>query len=401
MAQIPSADLPVVNKDTGRINLEWYAALQRIVSEIAGIGSGGVTSFEGRTGVVVGVAGDYSASEVTNNSGVGGANVDDALDTLDAEKQPIDADLTALAALASTGLVARTGAATYAERTVTGTANEISVANGDGVAGDPTLSLPATIDLGGKTSLEIPNSAAPTVDADGEIAVDTTVTDFSHGVLKYFSGEELGVVAMPIAQFTAPTDGHVVTYSGTNDEFVLSAGGGSGGAWVKISSVSASASASVSFTGLSSTYAAYVVVIGNLVPATDGANLLMRTDENGGASYDAGASDYRYSYISLLDNGATPGGARSAGATAMQLSDTIGNAGEENVSGFVYLHHTAGTRGFTSNWSLGRYDTGGSYRADIGGGTRVSVTTAIDAVQFLMSAGNITSGAFTLYGLTA
>lgn len=141
MAQIPSSDLPVVNPDTGRINLEWYAALQRLVNELAGIGSGGVTSFEGRTGVVVATAGDYSASEVTNNSGVAGANVDDALDTLDAGKQASDTDLTALAALSGTGLVARTGAAAYAERTLTGPAAGVSVSNGDGVAGNPTLAL--------------------------------------------------------------------------------------------------------------------------------------------------------------------------------------------------------------------------------------------------------------------
>lgn len=52
----------------------------------------------------------------------------------------------------SNGLLARTGAGpTYASRTVTGTANEISVANGDGVAGDPTLSLPSALTFTGKT----------------------------------------------------------------------------------------------------------------------------------------------------------------------------------------------------------------------------------------------------------
>lgn len=83
--------------------------------------------------------------------------------------------------------------------------------------------------FGGATSLEVPNSATPTVNADGEIAVDTTVTDFSHGVLKYYGGEELGVVAMPIAQFTTPTDGYVVAYNATNDEFELVANGAGGG----------------------------------------------------------------------------------------------------------------------------------------------------------------------------
>lgn len=138
----------------------------------------------------------------------------------------LDATLNTLAAYNTNGLFTQTAADTFTGRTITGTSNEISVSNGDGVSGNPTLSLPSTIDLGGKTSLEIPNSATPTVDADGEIAVDTTVTDFSHGVLKYFGGEELGVVAMPIAQFTSPTNGRVVAYNATNDEFELVANGG-------------------------------------------------------------------------------------------------------------------------------------------------------------------------------
>lgn len=55
--------------------------------------------------------------------------------------QGSDADLTALAALATTGLVARTGAASYALRTLTGPAAGLTVTNGDGVSGNPTLAL--------------------------------------------------------------------------------------------------------------------------------------------------------------------------------------------------------------------------------------------------------------------
>lgn len=100
-------------------------------------------------------------------------------------------------------------------------------------------SVPTVIDFGGKTSFEIPNSASPTVDANGEIAVDTTVTDWSHGVLKYFGGEELGVVAMPITQFTTPADGYVVAYNATNDEFELVAPSGGGGATTALDNLAA------------------------------------------------------------------------------------------------------------------------------------------------------------------
>lgn len=60
-------------------------------------------------------------------------------------------DLAALEALAGTGLAARTAAETWAQRAITGTAAEITVTNGDGVAGNPTLSLPAALTFTGKT----------------------------------------------------------------------------------------------------------------------------------------------------------------------------------------------------------------------------------------------------------
>ena len=56
--------------------------------------------------------------------------------------QPLAATLTALAALSTTGIHVQTGASSYATRTITGTSS-ISVTNGDGVAGNPTLALPA------------------------------------------------------------------------------------------------------------------------------------------------------------------------------------------------------------------------------------------------------------------
>lgn len=64
-------------------------------------GSGGVESFEGRTGVVTAQSGDYTASEITNvpAGSIAATDVQAAIDELDTEKQPLDATLTAIAAM--------------------------------------------------------------------------------------------------------------------------------------------------------------------------------------------------------------------------------------------------------------------------------------------------------------
>ena len=76
------------------------------------------------------------------------------------------------------------------------------------------------------STLRLPVSTTPSVTVDGDIAFDSLVTDFSTGLIKFFGNEEQAIVTMPIGQFTSPTDGNVVTYNATNDEFELVAGGG-------------------------------------------------------------------------------------------------------------------------------------------------------------------------------
>lgn len=55
--------------------------------------------------------------------------------------QAYDADLAAVAGLSSNGLIARTGDGTAAVRTLTAPAAGVTVTNGDGVSGNPTLAL--------------------------------------------------------------------------------------------------------------------------------------------------------------------------------------------------------------------------------------------------------------------
>jgi hypothetical protein len=68
--------------------------------------------------------------------------------------QAYDATLTAFAAYNTNGILTQTAADTFTGRTITGTANQITVTNGDGVAGNPTVSIPYNLNLGSSSTAQ-------------------------------------------------------------------------------------------------------------------------------------------------------------------------------------------------------------------------------------------------------
>lgn len=74
-----------------------------------------------------------------------------------------------LQGLVANGIVARTSSGNYLARTITGTSNQLTVTNGDGVSGAPTLSLPSaivtpgTINFNSGTTTGIANGAAGSI----------------------------------------------------------------------------------------------------------------------------------------------------------------------------------------------------------------------------------------------
>lgn len=139
------------------------------------------------TGVgLIPVTDDSAGTPATKNMTAG--NLRTALSA-----QPLDSTLTALAAYNTNGLLTQTAAGTFTGRTITGTSNHITVTNGDGVSGAPTLDLDTriltqtltfVIDGGGsaittgiKGDVEVPfactiNQVTLLADTSGSIVVD-------------------------------------------------------------------------------------------------------------------------------------------------------------------------------------------------------------------------------------
>lgn len=97
----------------------------------------GLTSSTAELNILDGVT--ASTAELNFVDGVT-SNIQTQLDA----KQPLDSDLTAVAGLAATGLIARTGSGTAAARTITAGSARVTVTNGDGVSGNPTIDLVGT-----------------------------------------------------------------------------------------------------------------------------------------------------------------------------------------------------------------------------------------------------------------
>jgi hypothetical protein len=144
------------------------------------------------------------------------------------------ADTAAIEALTGTGMLARTADNTWALRTITGTAAEITVTNGDGVSGAPTLSLPSALTFTGKIvtggTFSAPTLAGPTVTGvaafpDGSASAPsiTNTGDTNTGI--FFPAEnEMGIATGGTRRLTVDS-GHVYIGHTASLEAATEAGG--------------------------------------------------------------------------------------------------------------------------------------------------------------------------------
>lgn len=200
-----------------------------IVSASGGGGGGGaVDSVNGATGVVVLDQDDigdgttykqYSATEKTKLSGIEtAADVTDATNVASAGAI-MDGDFSA------NGSMHRTAAGTYTSRTITGTTNLITVTNGDGVSGDPTITVGSQVYRTSSTDVAVADGGtgrSTSTTAYGLIAAGTTATGAHQTIAPGTSGHFLkSAGASALASFAAITADDVVdgttnkVYTGT------------------------------------------------------------------------------------------------------------------------------------------------------------------------------------------
>ena len=175
--------------------------------------------------------------------------------------------------------------------------------------------------------------------------------------------------------------------------------------WIPIKTLTAASDATIDFVNgsggvvLDGTYKAYAVVISDLVPATDNSDLYMRTSTNAGVSYDAGASDYDYGGLSVdADASINLVAYGNDATTEIKLITSAGNDTGESSSVVLYLFNPAAATFTKVKWEAVAELNSGAVSMVSAIGRRVSAAD-VDAIRFLMSSGNITSGTFTLYGL--
>jgi hypothetical protein len=175
-----------------------------------------------------------------------------------------------------------------------------------------------------------------------------------------------------------------------------------------ISSQTASASASISFTtGLDSTYKAYKFVFVNMHPASDGVGFQFNLSIDSGSNYNVTKTTTFFDAGHKEDGSDNPFGYSTGRDLAQSTSDQViigngadlGSDNDQSVSGELTIFNPSSTTyvkhfiGVASPSISSDY----SWRSTFAG--YANTTSAVNAVRFKMSSGNIDDGKIYLYGI--
>lgn len=155
----------------------------------------------------------------------------------------------------------------------------------------------------------------------------------------------------------------------------------------------------IDFSGsLTSTYDEYWIKM-EVVVGGDNQTMTMRTDSNGGASYDAAAGDYRYAANALDDAGTATTIVSGGAATSVQLSEADLESTRTSFYTVHFMYVGDGASGLpTFEWTASYLTSGAVHQHIKGSGHRTSVTR-LDSVRFRETGGANITGVAYLYGI--
>jgi len=176
-----------------------------------------------------------------------------------------------------------------------------------------------------------------------------------------------------------------------------------GGAWVLLSSTDVSGTpATIDLTGFDATkYDDYCIVLGN-IRSSNNSKLHLRTSTNGGSTFDSSGYRYAGSGAENSSGNSTVYGYGSGGSNAAEIQLTksdVGNAGNEGVSGhiFIYKPHLAMNCRVHGSFS-GADGNGLPFSCNVAGHNIAAAD--VDAVRLLWSTGNFADrGTINFYGI--
>ena len=172
-----------------------------------------------------------------------------------------------------------------------------------------------------------------------------------------------------------------------------------------LSTQTASASATISFTtGLDSTYDEYIFKFINIHPATDEVNFTFNMSTDAGSNYNVTKTTTYFRAAHDEADTFTGLNYRTdedlAQSTGFQtISYSVGNGADESCAGTLQIFNPASTtyvKHFISTSNI--YTQNDFTRNDFMAGYG-NTTSAINAIQFKMSSGNIDDGIIKLYGV--
>ena len=183
------------------------------------------------------------------------------------------------------------------------------------------------------------------------------------------------------------------------------------GNMVLIKKLTASSSATLSFVDgasdvvLDNTYKVYVFVFNNIHPATDSVSFQFNLSIDGGSNYNVTKTTTEFSAYHNEGDSATALGYNAVNDLAQSTNDQklssskLGNGNDESFVGTLHLFNPSSTtfvKHFISKVSF-YHDSDYAIDGFIAG--YGNTTSAVDAVIFKMSSGNIDAGTITLYGI--